>query len=146
MMPDDPTPGHRYYIESKATGKRLGLTAEGVHGGIPAAFGLSEHELHVVPTGDGGTVYWTVEGADIGLRFNTEWDPNYRLDSNAERQVYFHPANDGAYQKWRPIPDGEGYWQLINVATGLALDGNPEDIYTMDPNDGAYQRWGFHPA
>jgi hypothetical protein len=27
----------------------------------------------------------------------------------------------------------------------MALDGTPEDIYTMAPNDGAYQRWEFIP-
>lgn len=65
-----------------------------------------------------------------------------RLDSNAERQVYAFPPNDGAYQKWKLIPDSDArYWQLINVATGFALDGTLEDVYTHQPNNGAYQRW-----
>jgi hypothetical protein len=32
------------------------------------------------------------------------------------------------------------------VATGFALDGSAEDIFTMRPNDGAFQRWGFLPS
>lgn len=146
-MPADPTPGKYYQIASKATGRRLAMASPG-----DSAAGTS----HVVPHDHG--LLWLVESADVCLRFvprpdsvtsvggtSVHWDNPLRLDSNFDRQVYFHSANDGAYQKWRPIPDGEGYWQLVNVATSFALDGTDSDIYTMRPNDGAFQRWAFLP-
>jgi hypothetical protein len=101
-------------------------------------------EIDVRPKPEGLGTPWLLLPADIGYRIDS-WagDPPSRLDSNAERQVYIHAPNEGSYQKWRLLPDGEGYWQLINVATGFALDGTSQDIYTTRPNDGAYQRWAF---
>jgi hypothetical protein len=146
-MPADPTPGQYYQIASKATGRRLSMARRG-----DSAAGT----LHVVPHDRG--LLWLVERADIGLRFSprpwtvtsvggtsVHWESPLRLDSNFERQVYFEPANQGDFQKWRPIPDGEGYWRLVNVATGFALDGTDRDIYTRSPNDGAFQRRAFLP-
>ena len=145
-MPDDPTPGKTYLIASKATGRQLDWPGPDDSAG---PFQLVPHDIGFA---------WLVESADVGLRFvvrpesatsvggtSVEWH-KYRLDSNFERQVYIEPANDGAYQKWRKFSDGEGYWQLINVATGYALDGTDSDIYTHEPNDGAFQRWAFHLA
>ncbi|HEX8645344.1 MAG TPA: RICIN domain-containing protein [Thermoleophilaceae bacterium] len=149
MAQQPPEIGREYRIQSKATGRELATPNRG-------GPGFWTDAPHVVPAGEGEGVLWEVEDADIGYRFKTggpfRWEDmeggqnlGGRLDSNADRQVYAHSANEGAYQKWRLFPDGEGYWQLVNVATGLALDGTPEDIYTMAPNDGAYQRWRFIP-
>jgi hypothetical protein len=158
MPPQDPTPGNRYRIQSKATGYQLGVPG-------PDGHGVYDGTPHIIPKFGGQGAIWEVGSADIGYRFKTNapfprQDPFAAtdgtstvirldigmLDSNAERQVYAHKPNDGNYQKWRLFRNGEGYWQLINVATGLALDGTDQDIFTMRPNDGAYQRWAFLPA
>jgi hypothetical protein len=139
-MPENPSPGGRYRLVSKATGRELIVNAN-----------LGDDEMkHVVPTHEGGGVQWQVEGADNSIRLHTrfEWttrpgDQDAALDSNPDRQVYIHRPNTGAFQKWRLNPDGEGFFQLVNMATGFALDGSAEDIFTMRPNDGAFQRWGF---
>jgi hypothetical protein len=144
MAPEEPTPGGSYRIQSKATGFQLIVTGHD-------APGWDEGRPHVELNRDRDGGLWEVTSADVGLRFGTNgtfpWGGAGThlgvLDSNAERQVYILPPNDGSYQKWRPIPDGEGYWQLVNVATGFALDASEEDVYTMEPNDGAHQRWGF---
>jgi hypothetical protein len=74
-------------------------------------------------------------------------DQDAALDSSPERQAYIHRPNEGAYQKWRLNPDGEGFFQLVSVATGFALDRTDRDIYTTQPNDdGSFQRRGFLPA
>jgi hypothetical protein len=145
-MPEDPTPGRRYRLVSKATGHELAICH--IVTDDLASF-------HVVPITGGRGRIWEVESADIGVRLTTReaFDGELaalngvaRLDSNLERQVYAHVPNLGAFQKWRPLPDGEGFWQLINVATGFALDGSDQDIFTLRPNDGSFQRWGFLPA
>jgi hypothetical protein len=142
---EDPTPGRRYRLVSKATGYELAV--DPLLGGAEIA--------HVVPIEGGWGVTWELEAADVGFRLTTRlfhpWtaargDNVGRLDSNAERQAYVHRPNDGAYQRWRMFPDGDGFEQLVSEATGFALDGTDQDIYTMRPNDGAYQRWGFIPA
>lgn len=145
MPPEDPRFETRYRIQSKATGMQLGLIDPP---------GWSEGRPHVTPVAPDLGSIWVVSQADIGFRLMMveeplpwEGPPHFgSLDSNAERQVYVLPPNDGAYQKWRFLRDDEGYHQLVNVATSFALDGTAEDIYTHHPNDGAYQRWGFFPA
>jgi hypothetical protein len=155
-MPVPPTNGGRFLIQSKATGKQLALPinpgGDIFHPGGGGVF----TEVHIVPD-DRGAVWQIefVEGYDY-YRFTTEsvfpWstgDPDSgfgRLDSNRERQVYAHPPNDGGFQLWRPTPLADGYFLLVNRATGFALDGNNEDIYTHDVNDGNFQHWGFFPA
>lgn len=152
MELQNPTPGNTYVIQSKATGFQLGVAGrDEPH--------ENKRDPHVMVKRPGEGAVWEVEAVDLGVRLKTggpfAWADEHAggsiphvgaLDSNAERQVYVHQPNDGAYQKWRLLPDGEGYWQLVNVATGFALDGNQEDVYTMQPNDGAYQRWGFYAA
>jgi serine/threonine-protein kinase len=121
-----PPLGEIYRIRSKATGHELSPTLGS--------------DNHVRPVGPNWGAYWKLEAVDIGYRLDCAEEI---LDSNAERQVYTLPWNGGSYQKWRIVEAGEGYWSLINLATGLALDGTSEDIYTMRPNDGDYQRWRF---
>ncbi len=150
MTQELPAIGQLYRIQSKATGYELKPTDRG-------GPGFWTDAPHIMPVPDGQGAVWEVEAADIGYRFKTggpfKWEDleagtnlGGRLDSNAERQVYAFNPNEGAYQKWRLFEDGEGYWEVVNVATGFALDGTSEDVYTMARNDGAYQRWRFLPA
>ena len=65
------------------------------------------------------------------------------LDSNANRDVYGHPSNDGAYQMWRVDVDGDGFSSFECFATQFVLDSNGERrVYTMRRNDGAFQGGG----
>lgn len=107
---------------------------------------LSADRNHVEAAREGDGTRWLLEPDRLGYRIRAEEEYPLLLDSNHERQVYVLPPNNGSYQKWKLHADGEGFWQVVNVATGLALDGTPEDIYTMAPNDGAYQRWELIPA
>lgn len=124
-----------YFLKNKATGKvligRTGLDTVSVYtieGGPP----LTDLER------------WTLETTSDGYWHLTHPESGYRLDSNAEKSIYLHDANDGSYQKWILTPDVEDYWTLKNLATGFMADSNVEGhAYTNEMNDGAYQRWRF---
>ena len=132
---ESPSPNKNYQLVSKATGFALGVRWE-----EGDSWDLPDGRL-VVPSRTGDI--WAIKAADIGYLIFLRCAPNQVLDSNAARQAYILTRNKGNYQKWRIFSDGEGYWQLVNVATGLALDGTDQYIYTLEPNDGAYQRWLF---
>jgi hypothetical protein len=151
-MPEAPRDHGTYLIQSKATGKQLALPTHDMDGVFD--------EQHIIPR-DRGAV-WEVEfflakGFLNCYRFTTPgpfpWfdleNPNSnlgRLDSNHQRQVYAHQRNDDDFQVWQPTPMADGYFVLVNLATGFALDGNSGDIYTHDINSGNFQRWGFFAA
>lgn len=151
-MPDAPTNGGRFLIQSKATGKQLGLPVRGMGGVFD--------EQHIVPRNPGAVwevEFVLVEGFLQCYRFKTggpfPWfnpeNPNSqfgRLDSNHERQVCAHLPNDGDHQIWQPQRLADGYFALVNRATRFALDGNNRDIYTHDVNFGDFQHWGFFAA
>jgi hypothetical protein len=58
--------------------------------------------------------------------------------------------NDGSYDKWSELP-ADGHWELLNIGTGLALNGstgprnngeyNPNDVYVNSYNGDAYHIW-----
>jgi hypothetical protein len=151
-MPDAPRNGGTYLIQNKATGKQLALPNSSI-------FGVFK-EQHIVPH-DRGAV-WELEFVKVAdslhcYRFRTTgpfpWsdleDPDSdfgRLGSDAERRVYAHRLNDGEFQIWQLEPLTEGYFLLVNRATGLALDETNGDIYTNSPNFGDFQYWGFFRA
>ena len=60
---------------------------------------------------------WVVEGADHGTVRLRNLGHEMMLDSNANRPVYGHPSNDGAYQMWRVDVDGDGFSSFESFAT-----------------------------
>lgn len=151
-MPDAPRNGGIYLIQNKATGKQLGLPCSSVGGVFK--------QQHIVPRDQGAV--WELEVVSIAgsahcYRFKTTgpfpWsdykDPDSdfaRLESNRECQVFAHELNDDKFQIWQPEPIADGYFALINHATGLALHGTKSDICTTDPNFLDSQHWAFFKA
>ena len=61
-----------------------------------------------------------------------------------DRRVHLSKPNGGPSQRWLIRDDGEGRWTVRNVASGLALETNPDgEVYTTTPSDSARQRWRF---
>jgi hypothetical protein len=151
-MPDAPKNGGIYLIQNKVTGKQLGLPGSSV-GGV-----FKQH--HIIPRDQGAV--WELEVVSVAgfahcYRFKTTgpfpWfdykDPDSdfgRLESNRECQVFAHQLNDGEFQIWQPEPIADGYFTLINHATGLALNGTKNEICTTDPNFLDTQHWAFFTA
>jgi hypothetical protein len=80
---EDPTPGHRYRLVSKATGHQLEV------GNIRDGEGANEI-WHVTPGGQGWS--WEVESADIGLRLKTGMTLASSLSDAGDGTVGSHPV------------------------------------------------------
>lgn len=128
-MAEIPPVGQRYVVRNKATHDYLFHRQDSFVGG--------GH-----PTGS-IEFWWNLDKAQIGYRLRSSEGDVLVLDSNPERQVYAIRPNSGTYQMWNIYPEEDGYCVLLNVATGLALDSNYQDVYTQRPNDGPFQRWLF---
>ena len=128
-MAEIPAVGRPYVLRNKETGHDLYHRRD--------TFVGIEH-------GTGGPdFWWNLDKVQFGYRLRSWKGDLLVLDSNDERQVYSIAPNSGTNQMWNIYPEDDGYYVLLNVATGLALDSNYSDVYTQQPNDGAYQRWQF---
>ena len=151
-MPEEPKNGGTYLIQNKASGKQLGLPDSSIVGIFK--------EQYIVPRDEGAV--WEIEFVSVKdhlycVRFKTvgpfPWsnseDPDSdfgSLGSDPDRHVYARRPSDGELEIWRPEPKSDGYFALVNRATGLALDGTNREIHTTNPNSSDFQQWAFFTA
>ena len=96
----------------------------------------------VLATGAFGVRDADADSSNAGVFLLRNKATSFYLDSNADRDVYAHAYNGGAYQKWVFVSSGDGYYFLRDDATGFYLDSNADrDVYTHGYNGGSYQQW-----
>lgn len=99
-----------------------------------------------------GYTEWIIQDhAPNGHTIQEEHGRGRCLDSNHAGNLYGIPCNGGGYQRWDFIYQGQmrdiyyqRYWdvyEIVDRATGLCLDGNGSEGYTLGCNGGSFQRW-----
>jgi hypothetical protein len=131
-------------ISDWATGLNIDANGQGVNVRAESAFG-------------GGNRYQTFDSStQLGqlLGIYTFQNATFRtcLDSNPAGADYDGTCNGGPFQKWLlEYQPTNGYYTLIDEATGLCLDSNGSaqqgngSSYTGTCNGGQYQSWWIYP-